>query len=319
MASKSRFRHIGRSQLLKATLLGLSIMTFHATAAAAEESIEDHLAKPSLNVVIAVSDMAAAQKFYGEVLGLAPLPPIEFGKTTDPVFFPGGATMQRFRVGRHEIKLIPGVSTTKKHPGGVATGIGLRLVNYPIADVEAFRKRLAAHGYAEPEIHKLPNSNYRFGLLEDPDGNQVEFFYYDGDGPEGWQETLHLALTVANVEASRKFYGETLGLKELPPMPLPLDPSRKVYFFQCGPTLIKFWSFGPDMPNRAGRHLDAYGYRYIQYFLRDVAKAHEFVKSRGAKIDLPPTPVGSMPAEIMFVADPDGVINEMFGVKFGGR
>jgi hypothetical protein len=29
--------------------------------------------------------------------------------------------------------------------------------------------------------------------------------------------------------------------------------------------------------------------------------------------------VGSMPVEILFVADPDGIINEMFAVKLGGR
>jgi catechol 2,3-dioxygenase-like lactoylglutathione lyase family enzyme len=293
-------------------------MMIPAASGGAAESIETCLAKPSLNVVITVSDMSAAKKFYGEVLGLAPLPPIRFGESTDPVFFPGGATMERFRVGRHEIKLIPGIESTQKHPGGVATGIGLRMVNYPIADIAAFRKRLADHGYPEPEIHKLPKSNYRFGLLEDPDGNQVEFFYYDGEGPDGWQESLHLALTVSDVEATRKFYGQVLGLPELPPMPLPLDASRNVYFFQCGPTLIKFWSFGPDLPNRAGRHLDEYGYRYIQYFVRDVDKAQELVKSRGAKIDMPPRPVVSMPVDIMFVADPDGVINEMFGVKYRG-
>jgi catechol 2,3-dioxygenase-like lactoylglutathione lyase family enzyme len=293
-------------------------MMIPTASGGAAESIETCLAKPSLNVVITVSDMSAAKKFYGEVLGLAPLPPIRFGESTDPVFFPGGATMERFRVGRHEIKLIPGIESTQKHPGGVATGIGLRMVNYPIADIAAFRKRLADHGYPEPEIHKLPKSNYRFGLLEDPDGNQVEFFYYDGEGPDGWQESLHLALTVSDVEATRKFYGQVLGLPELPPMPLPLDASRNVYFFQCGPTLIKFWSFGPDLPNRAGRHLDEYGYRYIQYFVRDVDKAQELVKSRGAKIDMPPRPVVSMPVDIMFVADPDGVINEMFGVKYRG-
>lgn len=254
------------ARVCKSIFAGLFAMTITSTTA--DESIQDHLAKPSLNVVITVSDMAAAKKFYGDVLGLQPLPPIRFGESTDPVFFPGGATMERFIVGRHEIKLIPGVATTKKHPGGVAHGIGLRMVNYPIADVEALKKRLADHGYPEPEIHKLPNSNYRFGLLEDPDGNQVEFFFYEGQGPEGWQESLHVALTVSDVEASRRFYGQVLGLPELSPMPLPLDPSRKVYFFQCGPTLIKFWSFGPDLPNRAGRHLDQYGYRYIQFLDR---------------------------------------------------
>ncbi len=292
-------------------------MMIPAASGSANESIENLLAKPSLNVVITVSDMAAAQKFYADVLGLAPMSPIHFAAASTGELASDGMTMERFRVGADEIKLLPGVAMTKKHPGGGANGIGLRMVNFPMADIEAFKKRLANHGYPEPEIHKLPNSNYRFGLLEDPDGNQVEFFTYDGDGPKGWQESLHLALTVADIEATRTFYGEVLGLPELPPMPLPLDASRKVYFFQCGPTLIKFWSFGPDLPNRAGRHMDEYGYRYIQYFVRDIDKAHEFVKSRGAKIDMPPTPIGGLPVKIMFVADPDNIINEMFGLTLG--
>ena len=68
------------------------------------------------------------------------------------------------------------------------------------------------------------------------------------------------------------------------------------------------------MPNHAGRHLDAYGYRYIQYAAKDIRAMYEFVKERGATIELPPTNVESMPVEITFVADPDGIINEMFGV-----
>lgn len=305
-------------QLLATLFVGLLAMTTSAKPSTAGQSIADYLAKPSLNVVITVSDMAAAKKFYGKVLGLEPMPPIRFSDKTASIFFPTAVTMERFRVGTHEIKLIPGIETTKKYPGGVAQGIGLRMVNYPIPDIEAFRGRLAAYGYPEPKIGSLPGSTYRFGMLEDPDGNQVEFFYHDGDGPEGWQQSLQIALTVSDVEASRRFYGEVLGIKELPSIPMPGDPSRKVYLFQIGPTLIKFWSFGDELPNRAGRHLAQYGNRYIQYITKDVDAAYKFVKSRGAKIELPPTAVESMPVDIMFVADPDGVINEMAGVKLGG-
>lgn len=263
--------------------------------------------------------MAAAKKFYGEVLGLEPMSPVPFSDKTAPVFFPKAVTMERFRVGTHEIKLIPGLETTKQHPGGIANGIGFRMVNYPIPDMAAFRQRLEAHGYAMPPISSLPDSTYRFGMLEDPDGNQVEFFFHEGEGPEGWQDSIHIALTVSDVEASRRFYGEVLGMKERSPIPMPGSPDRQVYLFQVGPTLIKFWSFGKDLPNYAGRHLEAYGNRYIQYQTRNIDAAYEFVKSRGGKIDLPPTAVESMPVAIMFVADPDGVINEMFGIKFGGQ
>ena len=285
-----------------------------------ELKIADFLAKPSLNVVITVSDMEAAQKFYGEVLGLEPMPPILFGDNTADVFFPNAVTMERFKVGTHEIKLIPGLSSTKQHAGGVEAGIGFRMVNYPIADIEALKTRLRKHGHAEPQISAMPGSSYRFGMLEDPDGNQVEFYTYEGDdGPPGWEETIHIALTVSDVEASRKFYGEVLGMSELPPVPMP-GGDRTVYLFQNGPTIVKFWSYGKELPNRAGRHLDAYGYRYIQYATKDIRAAYDFVKGRGAAIDLPPTVVfegGRL--EITFVADPDGIINEMFGIARGDR
>lgn len=288
-------------------------------ATATEGAIGDYLAKPSLNVVITVSDMGKATEFYGDVLGLEPMPPIPFGEKTNPVFFPRAVTMQRFRVGAHEIKLIPGLESTKKLPGGIATAIGFRMVNYPITDVDALMERLAAHGYDKPEIRSMGKSNYRFGMLTDPDGNQVEFYYYEGKGPEGWEESIQIALTVSDVEASRHFYGDILGMQERPPVPMPGNSGTYVYLFQQGPTLIKFWTFGKDLPNHAGRHLDAYGYRYIQFHARDVHATHEFVKSRGATIELPPTPVRSMPVDIMFVADPDGIINEMFGVVVNRR
>lgn len=298
--------------LVIAVLSGLLVMGAKSGTA---KGVADFQTKASLNVVITVSDMAKMMEFYGDVLGLEPMSPIPFGEKTAAVFFPKAVIMQRFSVGAHEIKLIPGLDSTAKQPGGIEAGIGFRMVNYPIGDIEAFKTRLEAHGYALPEIRKMEGSNYRFGLMNDPDGNQVEFYYYEGEGPEGWQESIQIALTVSDADASRRFYGETLGLEELPSVPMPGRPEVTVHLFRSGPTTIKFWSMGADLPNYAGRHLEAYGNRYIQYQMRDIDAAHEFVKARGATIELPPTAVESMPIDIMFVADPDGIINEMFGMK----
>jgi lactoylglutathione lyase len=295
-----------------------SLAACFAMSAVGEQSIGEFLAKPSLNVVITVQDMDKAVAFYGDVLGLEPMPPIPFGDQTAEVFFPTAVVMQRFKVGTHEIKLIPGTSSTKLYEGGVDKGIGLRMVNYPIADIDAFKARLEEHGYPEPEINAMEGSPYRFGLMEDPDGNTVEFYYYEEGGPPNWEETIHIALTVSDVEASRKFYGEVLGLTALPAVAMPGD-GRDVHLFMCGPTIIKFWRYDGDLPNRAGRHLDQFGYRYIQYATKDIRGAHDWVKNQGATVELPPTAVGSMPAEIMFVADPDGIINEMFGIVLPGE
>jgi catechol 2,3-dioxygenase-like lactoylglutathione lyase family enzyme len=300
------------------TALIATLLIAATTSADETKTIADFLAKPSLNVVITVSDMEKAKEFYGGVLGLEPMSQIPFSDKTDPVFFPHPVIMERFKVGGHEIKLIPGLDTTKKHEGGISTGIGFRMVNYPITDVDAFKKRLAKHGYAEPVINKMPPnsggwSTYRFGMLEDPDGNQVEFFYHEDGGPEGWEESIQIALTVSDVEATRRFYGKVLGIPELPSVPMPGGDTR-VYLFQQGPTLIKFWSFGDQLPNRAGRHLEAYGNRFIQYPLKNITEAHAWVKAQGATMNLEPTTVfEGTPLKIMFVADPDNIVNEMFG------
>jgi catechol 2,3-dioxygenase-like lactoylglutathione lyase family enzyme len=299
---------------MRSTILALItvVLTSATTFADENKTIADFLAKPSLNVVITVSDMEKAKEFYGEVLGLEPMSQIPFSDKTDPVFFPHAVIMERFKVGGHEIKLIPGLDTTKKHEGGISTGIGFRMVNYPITDMDAFKKRLAKHGYPEPTVNAM-GPTYRFGMLEDPDGNQVEFYYHEDGGPEGWEESIQIALTVSDVEATRHFYGKVLGIPELPPVPMP-GGDRTVYLFQQGPTLIKFWSFGDQLPNRAGRHLEAYGNRFIQYPLKNITEAHAWVKAQGATMNLEPTTVfEGTPLKIMFVADPDNIVNEMFG------
>ena len=287
----------------------LSVVAAHG----AEPSISEYLGKQALNVVIIVSDMEASGTFYGEVMGLERMSPIPFGATTNPVFFPNAVTMQRFRVGSHEIKLLPGWEQTKMKEGGVMNALGFRMVNFPIADMKGFKKRLADHGYAEPKLVGMPGSGYRFGMLKDPDGNQVEFHTYESDAPDGWEESVQYAMTVSDVEATRKFYGELLGMDEMPAVPMPTNPSTKVYLFRNGPTIIKFWAGEKGLPHQGGRHWKQYGFRYVQYQTKDVHATHAFMKERGATIDLPPTPVRSLPVDIMFVADPDGNIHEMFG------
>lgn len=276
--------------------------------------IAEHMAKASINVVITVSDMEKAKVFYGGVMGLEPMSPIRFGEGSNPVFFAEPTTMERFRVGTHEVKLITSSKPLPKQPGGVAAGIGFRMIAFPIDDIEALLNRVKAHGLAAPEVHAMEGTPYRFGMLRDPDDNEVEFYTYEGGTPENGMKGLQIALTVSDVEESRRFYGEVLGLEALPAVPMPGRPEVTVNLFRMGDTIVKFWSFGPDLPTYSGRHLAAYGFRYLQYQVKNIDAVHEFVKARGGTIDLPPTSMQSMPVKLMFVADPDGVINEFFGM-----
>lgn len=132
--------------------LTVAILVACATAQAEDSTIADFLRDKSLNVVIVVTDLDAATEFYGDILGLQPMSDIQFAANTAPVFFDRAVTMKRFRVGDHEIKLLPGSEQTKKFTGGIDNAIGFRMVNFPIADVEAFFQHLEKNGISKPQI-----------------------------------------------------------------------------------------------------------------------------------------------------------------------
>ena len=53
---------------------------------------------------------------------------------------------------------------------------------------------------------------------------------------------------------------------------------------------------------------------HLQYQMKNITAAHEFMKTNNADIELPPTSMESNPVKLMFVNDPDGIINEFFGI-----
>ena len=81
---------------------------------------------------------------------------------------------------------------------------------------------------------------------------------------------------------------------------LPLEPSSKA--------LILFHR-GHE---HSGRWQEANGIRYIQYIVSDLDAVDAHAREKGANIHTPIFDLGAM-ARIMFIADPDGVINEFVG------
>ena len=53
--------------------------------------------------------------------------------------------------------------------------------------------------------------------------------------------------------------------------------------------------------------------RYIQYIVRDLDAVSDYAESSGVTIEQEIFPLGAL-ARIMFLADPDGIINEFVGL-----
>jgi catechol 2,3-dioxygenase len=136
------------------------------------------------HVVIRVTDIARAERFYGDVLGLpvcARMPP-------------GGPKMTFFSLGDHHDFAI------METPGDPAspTGPGLHHVAFRIGDnldqLREARAKLEAAGVATTPIdHEVSKSLY----IADPDGNGVELYV---DGSDIWKQEPQRVAQIAPLE-----------------------------------------------------------------------------------------------------------------------
>jgi catechol 2,3-dioxygenase-like lactoylglutathione lyase family enzyme len=126
------------------------------------------LTKDSIDLGIVVTDAQAALGFYRDVVGL---------EYVGEMPMPGGATMYRLLCGTSAIKLVhpaappPAVAA----PGGIPGATGYRYFTISVSNIAEVTDACAAAG------HKvvMPVREFRPGItisiVEDPDGNWVEF------------------------------------------------------------------------------------------------------------------------------------------------
>lgn len=257
-------------------------------------------AKPGLDVGVVVSDMDAAKKFYGEALGLKPLPPL-------PIALPGGGAMVRYQAGGTVIKLRTFAKAPPKVEKDVMAANGMRLLTLFVKDADALGKRLAEMGYTAPKFGAQAPAGYRVAFTQDPDGNVIELLAYGAEAKPETFERFQIGLTVKDAEQAREFYGKVLGLKERPAVKLPAQyaPDTMEYFFEAGVTTIKFWAPKHERPTRTGSIGDALGIRYFTFIVKDVDATYKALQARGVKVTVPPRDLGTL-ARIMLIADPEG-------------
>ena len=129
-------------------------------------------AKDSCDLGIVVSDSAAALKFYVDTLG--------FEHTADiPFPLREGSVMHRVQAGSVTIKLTKHSPNpaAQNPPGGAPAAVGIRYFTFSVENLEAIVERCSAAGYkiAIPIVEVRPG--VRITMIEDPDGNWVEFLH----------------------------------------------------------------------------------------------------------------------------------------------
>ena len=262
------------------------------------------MALDHLNMVAASTDAEAVTTFYRDVLGLEQL---------ETWSLPSSGSMLRFQAGASQLKFIVYDSGLREFSGKAGDARGLRLLALllPESKRSGIETRLAAHGH--PALDYTENLKatipYRYGMVFDPDGNQVELVFLDDAAPEKTFEQIQLGLTVSDSAAANHFLGEILRLEKIGTNKS--QSGTEIHRYAVGKSQIKFWSGSSGLPAHVGAPWDMRGLSLLQFVVRDVDAVRADVLRRGGKIHTEPFRLGN--STIMFVEGPDGTLFEFAG------
>lgn len=292
-------------KLTAAAALAAALMmtpTLFADPAAAQPgaAVRPEFAQDSLNVFrrFPVEQRAKMVEFYGTVLGLTPLRPINLG---------GGQQMILFRVGSGQIKLAAGLKEGRQfHPEGVNDATGIRMFTLQFPDAAALAARFTAAGYPAPVFRDI-GGGARAAMVKDPGGFALELIATPNPAPG-----VDVGVNVSDLARSEAFYRDFAGLEELPPVKDPLLGVTK-HPFRHGQTTISLWSVGRNLPHDTGS-------AGIQYVTRNVDAINARALAEHVSVE---TPLGGVPGfniKTVWLNDPDGVTNYFYQLGApGGR
>lgn len=229
--------------------------------------------------------------FYGDVLGLEQLPTIGGGN---------GGGVARFQAGASQLKFTSRVADRRYAPGGVVDATGLRLITLFFPDREALVARFRQHGYPAPEFRAVEGTDREVALVEDPDAQWVELVVAPGE-PAATYDQIEVGLTVSDLDASRAFYRDFVGLTELPAVEDPVFATTK-YPFRHGATTVSLRSFGRKLPADTGSG-------GIQYVVSDVDAVDRLAREREVAIDRSLDTSSQFSLRTIWLEDPDGITN----------
>jgi len=256
-------------------------------------SVRALISQGSMNVYrrFAPEHRAPMIEFYGKVLALRPLKPIDLG---------AGAQMILFGIGSGQIKLATGLKEGRQyHLGGVNEATGIRLFTLFFPDEAALVARFKALDYPAP-VFQANSDGTRAALVLDPGGFTLELVIVP-NAPAETYARVEVGINVSDLEKSRAFYRDFVGLDELAPIHDSLLGVTR-YPYRHGETTLNLWS--------AGKHLAAdTGSAGIQYVVSNVDIVDARAKARNVTVEQALGDMPGFPLRTVWLNDPDGVTN----------
>jgi predicted enzyme related to lactoylglutathione lyase len=246
------------------------------------------MTQASVNVFRRFSvDRAKVLAFYGDVVGLKAAPGINM---------PGGGQMSILNIGTSQFKFTNAAAGRQDKSGPVLDVTGLRVFSFFYCSESETAARFTSHGYAAPEFHGA--AGRRSAMVTDPDGQWVELIVTPCDTALSHFE---VGATVSDVQKSRAFYREFVGLDELPPVDSPFGMAYRFALGAQSANILNLWA----------AHSGAAANTYtagIQYVVSDADAVDARAKASNITIT---QPLGMFGAGLrtVWLADPDGITN----------
>ncbi|MDR0841994.1 MAG: VOC family protein [Acidobacteriota bacterium] len=234
-------------------------------------------------------------KFYTQALALRPLNPIQLTSTQQ---------MLLTGVGSGQVKLSAGQQGDRKYDlaGGYKAGTGIRFLALTYPDADAVTKAFAAAGRPAPEFRDQGDGT-KAALVTDPADFQIEIVIRPG-AKHNSDDGVGIGIGVSDLEKSRAFYRDFVGLDELPPEQDRLLGVTKYPYRHKETTvyLYKIDKTGDDLPADTGSS-------GIQYVVGDAAMVDAKGKARGVTVETPLNKLDGFGLITVWLNDPDGVTN----------
>jgi catechol 2,3-dioxygenase-like lactoylglutathione lyase family enzyme len=121
------------------------------------------------------------------------------------------------------------------------------------------------------------------------------------------QNINHVTINTTDIEASTRFYGQTLGFRQLETVPF--DGFSLVYFEIPGGGRMELFDYGGRNPRTTREESEA-GLRHLAFTVDDVDGAEAFLRSNGVKVTMAATDLPSLNSRAILFLDPNGVTLE---------